>query len=62
MKLTLVRDTGEPREPILKEKKPKTADSLSSMPLPDLKMMLQNPVMPGPEATPPAVPPMAPMK
>lgn len=61
LKLTLVRDPNEPRESAIKEPKPKK-DSLSSMPLPDLKMMLQNPPMPGPEATPPVLPPMPPVK
>ena len=58
MKLTLVRDASEPREPILKEKKPKVADTLANMPLPDLKMRLQNPPVAGPVATPPTLPPI----
>lgn len=57
MKLTVMRDATEPREPIVKQPKPK-ADSLASMPLPDLKMALKNPPMPAPVAMPPVVPPI----
>jgi hypothetical protein len=60
LKLALMRDPNEPRESHIKEPKPKK-DSLASMPLPDLKMALQNPPAPGPVAT-PAMPPMPPAK
>lgn len=56
LKLKIMRDPLEPREPIMKTPKPK-APSLANMPLPDLKAQLQNPPMPGgPVATPPVVP------
>ena len=49
--LTQVRDPLEEREPIVKPPKPK----LNSMPLPDLKSMIQTPAAP-------ELPPMPPMK
>jgi hypothetical protein len=58
LKLLTVRDAAEPRDPIIKEPKPKKMDTLATMPLPDLKMALQNPPMPGPVEK-PALPPMS---
>lgn len=47
--LTEMRDVAEPREPIMKTPKPK----LNSMPLPDLKSMIQHPMPAAPVMPPP---------
>lgn len=57
LKLGAVRAPGEPREPLVKMPKPKNP---STMPLPDLKSMIQKPPMAPPPAVGPVVPPMAP--
>lgn len=54
LKLNVVHNPGEPREPLHKQMKPKNA---GNMPLPDLKNMISKPPM-GPPAG--APPPMAP--
>jgi hypothetical protein len=54
IKLKMMRDPLEPREPLAKLPKPK-APSMAEMPLPDLKTMIQNPPSVGP-ATPPVPP------
>lgn len=56
LKLKIVRDPNEIREPIEKQPKPK-APSMANMPLPDLKSMIQNPA-----PAPAPMPPMPPMK
>jgi hypothetical protein len=58
LKLHSVRDINEAREPIVKPTKSKSA---ATMPLPDLKSMLQKP-MPAPAAAPVIPPPMPPVK
>lgn len=55
LKLKMMRDPLEAREPIVKMPKPKK-DSMANMPLPDLKSMIQNPPAPAPAAAP--LPPM----
>lgn len=57
IKLDMVRDPNEPREPIVKPSKPKT---MANMPLPALKTMVQHP-MPAPMAPPMAPPAPAPV-
>lgn len=56
LKLNVMRDPNEPRDPLMKQPKPKS-DTTASMPLPDLKSMIQAPPM-----APPAAAPMPPMK
>lgn len=57
LKLHGMRDMAEPREPLVKVSKPK---NVGTMPMPDLKSMIQKPPMAPPMAPPP--PPMPPMK
>lgn len=60
LKLNVMRDPTEPREPLVKVPK---AKPLHNMPMPDLKTMIQKPPMappPAPMTPPPA--PMPPMK
>jgi len=63
LKLKAMRDPMEPREPLVKQPKPKApaAPSMAHMPLPALKSMIQNPApapAPAPAARP--LPPMPP--
>lgn len=53
VRLKVMRDPMESREPLLKVPKPK--ETMANMPLPDLKAAIQNP------PTPPAVPPVQPL-
>lgn len=59
LKLNVMRNPGEPREPLVKISKPKAP---AMMPLPDLKTMIQKPMPPmaPPAASAPA--PMPPVK
>lgn len=57
LKLDAVRNPMEHREPLVKASKPK----MSTMPLPDLKNMIQKPPMLPPPSTSPMTPPPAPM-
>jgi len=56
LKLNVMRNPAEPREPLVKIPKPKT---MANMPLPDMKTMLQKPSMPSaaPMTPPPAAMP-----
>lgn len=55
VRLKVMRDAMEQREPIMKMPKPKP-ETMASMPLPDLKAAIQNP--PTPPAASPTPPPM----
>lgn len=58
LKLNVMRNPAEPREPLVKVPKPKNA---GTMPMPDLKAMIQKPPM-APPAVAPASAPMPPLK
>lgn len=58
LKLNGMRDMTEPREPLVKMPKPKP---LHTMPMPDLKNMIQQPPMPNAGAAPMPSPTSAPM-